>query len=46
MKYILENYLMEKKVSDSKILYFINSEEIIYFKKENESTYDKLFKKL
>ena len=35
-----------KKVSDSKILYFINSEEIIYFKKENESTYDKLFKKL
>ena len=35
-----------KKVSDSKILYLINSEEIIYFKKENESTYEKLFKKL
>ena len=35
-----------KKVSDSKILYLRNSEEIIYFKKANESYYEKLFKKL
>ena len=35
-----------KKVSNSKILYLINSEEIIYFKKANESYYEKLFKKL